>query len=413
LGWDSLLPERLDLSARGGTKPSAAVGLELGQESAPLQPRAGAWITPRCWDAGGAGQRSGVKTVPCGTQKWIMDDERAFTCTLRQPLLRPPLLLPTLAQFFKQERPNMPQSQGTRFTADPLTFIVRHQLWDGNVEDHSDQGVSIDVAADVGGKQTALLRFNCFDIERSYTYGPENPELTTAGRVGGGMGVHCRMDPITDGNPISWTIQILGKKLPKMLERAGYKEIAEATDLASVCRVLPDVEACARDTFLSKRNTVKHNRGTDIFEAGNIRFGLEMRRQRNGDGGLAIHVLGDVGGSKGKAYVEETELLAFDCFWNGAHYHYGPRNKNHRINWDMTIVEDPLEWTFEQLENRKLGAMIERAGYPGIAADLDLDKVASVLPALKKRAFAMYEEGERLTGHKGLPLEFTPNLAAE
>jgi hypothetical protein len=25
----------------------------------------------------------------------------------------------------------------------------------------------------------------------------------------------------------------------------------------------------------------------------------------------------------------------------------------------------------------------------------------------------MYEEGERLTGHKGLPLEFTPNMAAE
>jgi hypothetical protein len=69
----------------------------------------------------------------------------------------------------------MPHSQGTRFTADPLSFIVRHQLWDGNVEDHSDQGISIDVAADIGGKQTALLRFNCFDIEKSYTYGPENP----------------------------------------------------------------------------------------------------------------------------------------------------------------------------------------------------------------------------------------------
>ena len=70
----------------------------------------------------------------------------------------------------------MPQSQGTRFTADPLTFVVRHQLWDANVEDHSDQGVSIDVAADVDGKQTSLLRFNCFDLERSYVYGPENPE---------------------------------------------------------------------------------------------------------------------------------------------------------------------------------------------------------------------------------------------
>src|SRR3954454_6391850 len=40
----------------------------------------------------------------------------------------------------QQERPNMPQSQGTRFTASPLAFIVRHQLWDGNVQDHVDQG---------------------------------------------------------------------------------------------------------------------------------------------------------------------------------------------------------------------------------------------------------------------------------
>src|SRR4030095_934404 len=28
----------------------------------------------------------------------------------------------------------------------------------------------------------------------------------------------------------------------------------------------------------TKRNTLKHNRGTHLFEAGNIRFGLEMRR---------------------------------------------------------------------------------------------------------------------------------------
>jgi hypothetical protein len=307
----------------------------------------------------------------------------------------------------------MPQSQGIRFTAEPLTFTVRHQLWDANVEDHSDQGVSIDVAADIDGKQTALLRFNCFDLERSYVYGPENAELATSGRVGGGMGIHCRMDPVIDGNPIGWTIRTLGRKLPQMLEKAGYKKVAEATDMSAVRDLLPEVEACARETFSAKRNTVKHNRGTEIFEAGNIRFGLEMRRLMNGDGGLAVHVLADVGGSKGKTYIEETELLAFDCFWQNPHYHYGPRNKNHRTNWDLTIIDDPLEWTFEQFENRKLGAMIERAGYPGIAADLDPEQIAAVLPAVKKRAFEMYEEGERLTGHKGLPLEFTPNLAAE
>lgn len=311
--------------------------------------------------------------------------------------------------------------QGTRFTADPLTFIVRHELWDGNIQDHADQGVSIAVAAAVSGRETVLLRFNCFDIERSYIYGPENPDLRIAApmmlgganRTGGSMGQTYRMDPVTDGNPIGWTIRTLGAQLPAMLERAGYGTIAACIDLAAARRILPDVEACARDLFASRRNTVKHNRGTDIFEAGNIRFGLEMRRLPVGDGGLAIHVLGDVGGSTRKSYVEETELLAFDCFWDGAHYHYGPRNKNHRIYWDRTLVPDPLEWVFAQFENRKLPAMIERAGYPGIAADIDDEKVASVLPAMKQRAFEMYAEGDRLTGHKGLPLEPTPNLVAD
>src|SRR5271155_2765477 len=138
-----------------------------------------------------------------------------------------------------------------------------------------------------------------------------------------------------------------------------------------------------------------------------------MRRLPMGDGGLAVHVLADIGGATGKTHVEETEILAFDCFWNGPHYHYGPRNKNHRIYWDRTLVEDPLEWVFDQFENRKLGAMIERAGYPGVAADLDLDKIANLLPKVKQRAREMQAEGERLTGHPGLPLEMTPNMAAQ
>ncbi len=313
------------------------------------------------------------------------------------------------------------QSQGTRFTAAPLTIVVRHELWDGNIQDHADQGVSVDVAADVDGRETALLRFNCFDIERSYIYGPENPDLKIAApmmlggsdRAAAGMGQLYRMDPVVDGNPIGWTVRTLGTKLPKMLVRAGYPSVAEAADMDAVRALLPAVESCARQLFASRRNTVKHNRGTDIFEAGAIRFGLEMRRLPVGDGGLAIHVLGDIGGATRKSYVEETELLAFDCFWDGAHYHYGPRNKNHRIYWDMTLVEDPLEWVFEQLENRKLAAMLDRAGYPGVAADVDLDKVAAVLPAMKKRAFEMWAEGERLTGHKGLPLQPTPNLVAD
>jgi hypothetical protein len=306
-----------------------------------------------------------------------------------------------------------------KFTAGPLTFTVRHELWDGNIHDHADQGVSIAVAADVDGKETALLRFNCFDQEKSYVYGPENNGPQAAGETSGDYASETladavkiyRMDPIADGNPIGWTVKTLANKLPKMIERAGYPQIAAATDLAAVRDVLPEVEACARELFATRRNTVKHNRGTHIFEAGNIRFGLEMRRQAGGDGGLAVHVLADIGGTPGKSYVEETELLAFDCFWQLPHYHYGPRNKNHRIYWDKTLVDDPLGWVFEQFDNRKLGAMIDRAGYPGIAADLDMEKIAAVLPTVKKQAREMQAEGERLTGHPGLPLEVTPNLA--
>ena len=210
--------------------------------------------------------------------------------------------------------------QKTRFTAGPLTFSVKHELWDGNIQDHPDQGVAIAVAADVAGKETTLLRFNCFDFEKSYIYGPENPDLEVAGpeMLGGAMLTNLyRMDPIADGNPIGWTIKTLGTKLPKMLERAGYPQIAAKTNLAAVKRILPDLEASARELYAVKRNTVKHNRGTHIFEAGNIRFGLEMRRLPMGDGGLAIHVLADIGGTPGKHYTEETELLAFDHFWNG------------------------------------------------------------------------------------------------
>jgi hypothetical protein len=304
--------------------------------------------------------------------------------------------------------------QGT-FTAGPLTFVVKHELWDENIQDHADQGVAILVKAQVAGKDTTLLRFNCFDIEKSYDYGPENRELSVAGPemlAGAMLTNHYQMDPIACGNPIGWTVRTIDAKLPKMLERAGYPAVAKTLKMKAVRQVLPEVEACARQLFATKRNTVKHNRGTHIFEAGNIRFGLEMRRLPMGDGGLAIHVLSDIGGTPGKAYTEETELLAFDHFWNGAHYHYGPRNKNHRIYWDRTLVENPLAWTLEQFDNGKLPAMIERAGYPGVAAALDTDLIARVLPAMKKQALAMWEEGERLTGHPGLPPEVTPNLAA-
>ena len=284
----------------------------------------------------------------------------------------------------------MQQKARARFEAGPVTFIVQHELWDGNVQDHSDQGVAVLVAK--SGDETTLLRFNCFDIEKSYIYGPEKENKL------------FRMDHTTDGNPINWTVQQIRNNLPIMLETAGYSDIAKTVDAKQVEGVLGDVEAHAREMYATGRNTVKHHRGTDIFEVGNIRFGLEMRRQASGDGGLAIHVLADLAGTPGRHYTEETELLAFDCFRDAPHYHYGPRNKNHRIFFDKALVSDTLGWTLQQFKSRKLAAMIDRAGYPGVAADLDQDLLDSLIPSIEKRAREMEAEG--------IPAEVTGNLSA-
>ena len=280
----------------------------------------------------------------------------------------------------------MMQTGRVRVEAGNVTFVVQHELWDGNIQDHSDQGVVILVEV---GDATAL-RFNCFDREKSYVYGPE------------GKNVRFRMDETVDGNPIGWSVKTLRNSIGIMLTEAGYGEAAGAVDLAAVNKALDEVDEVARYKFAAERNTVKHNRGTDVFEAGNIRFGLENRKLGSGDGGVAIHVLADLAGNTGRVFTEETELLAFDCFWDGPHYHYGPRNKNHRIYWDKTLVPDPLGWCLDQFKNKKLGIMLQRAGYPGVAADLDEDLIASVLPAVEARAREMQSVG--------IPAEVTPNL---
>lgn len=278
------------------------------------------------------------------------------------------------------------QTGRVRFEAGNVTFIVQHELWDGNIQDHSDQGVVILV--DVSGE--TALRFNCFDLEKSYVYAPD------------GDSIPYRMDHTVDGNPIGWSVKTMRSNLGAMLTRAGYGDAAGSLDMSAVNAALNEVDATARIKFAGERNTVKHNRGTDIIEAGNIRFGLEMRRQASGDGGLAIHVLSDLAGNTGRVFTEETELLAFDCFRDEPHYHYGPRNKNHRIFWDKTLVPDPLGWCLDQFKTGKLKAMLERAGYPGVAADLDEDLLASVIPQVESRGREM-EAG-------GIPAEVTPNL---
>jgi hypothetical protein len=227
----------------------------------------------------------------------------------------------------------------------------------------SDQGVCIQVLSDVDGKEEEILRFDCFDHDPHYHYGPakKNERL--------------HLDKTTAGNSIGWTLKQLRARLPDMVRRAGYDDIADQLNnyqqATSVASKLNTVESTAREMASSQRRTVTHNRGDEVIEAGNVRFGLEFR-ELGSDRGLAIHVLSDVAG-------QEVELLAFDCFENEPHYHYGPRNKDIRLYWDTTTVPDTLRWTLDQFKDGNLPNMIERAGYPGVVAELDRQLVISTL----------------------------------
>lgn len=273
----------------------------------------------------------------------------------------------------------------TRIACGAICFALQYRYLDGGAPHiqgaggrgggDADQGVCIQVVGDVGGKETELLRFDCFDNHPHYHYGPENGN------------VRIMLDPTVTGNPLRWTLTQLRSKLPAMLARAGYAELATQIDPYLLTQKLAEVEAKACEMALKERNTVRHNRGTEVIEAGNIRFGLEMRTVGQ-DGGIAIHVLGDVA-------KQEVELLAFDCFRINPHYHYGPMAKNERIFWDTTLVPDAFRWTIDQFKCGKLAAMLERAGYPTIAAALDEALIAAKLPEVEARAQEMLQLSRR------------------
>lgn len=246
-----------------------------------------------------------------------------------------------------------------------------------------DQGLCVQVYGEVHGKDTEILRFDCFDQDPHYHYGPENKNI------------RLHMDKTTAGNPLGWTLNNIRTKLPSMIQRAGYDELAAAVEASPIPEAtLNEVEAKARELARAERRTVHHLMPEmlegDKIEAGNLRFGLEYRNLRN-DRGMAIHVLSDVAG-------QEVELLAFDCFEKGPHYHYGPRNQDVRIYWDTTTSGETLRWTLDQFKAGKLRSMIERAGYPSIANAVDERLIQEKLPEIEARSFALVAENTQTHG---------------
>ena len=153
-----------------------------------------------------------------------------------------------------------------RIDAGSLTFGVRYRVISG------DQGVTIRALSSAPGKETELVSFDCFDQQPHYHYGVEMSNER----------VH--MDKTTAGNPVGWALKQLRNRLPQMLERAGYPEVAGTIDQEAVDSALAEVEREARSMAVTHRSMTVHNRGEPVFEAGNVKFGLGVSRPQRRQG---------------------------------------------------------------------------------------------------------------------------------
>jgi len=101
--------------------------------------------------------------------------------------------------------------------------------------------------------------------------------------------------------------------------------------------------------------------GERTVEVGGLRF-VVMHRAIGEDGGATIEVFGDVDG-------KAIQVLRFDCFRKGPHYHYDPTGKNRQEKLDPAR-EDPLDWSFRQIRSN-IPTMLRTAGFDALARQVD------------------------------------------
>ena len=99
-----------------------------------------------------------------------------------------------------------------------------------NRESREDGGPSLQVRAVVNGEKVQLLRFDMFRVQPHYHYAPR------------GENRQYDVDPLFVDDGIGWAIRTLQEKLPRMLERAGYPELARSSDLPAIMAALPQIE---------------------------------------------------------------------------------------------------------------------------------------------------------------------------
>src|SRR5262249_3335026 len=151
-------------------------------------------------------------------------------------------------------------------------------------------------------KPVQLLRFDCFDQTPHFHYDPE------------GKNNQLRMDKTKVTDPIAWSMDYLRGNITSLVRVAGYSALADQLDEGVLCAALPTVEKALRDSIPTD---------TPGLEASGLRFAVEYRNPPR-DRAPSLHF-------PTHFRAKPVQLLRFDCFEEGPHFHYDPDGKNNRI----------------------------------------------------------------------------------
>ena len=129
------------------------------------------------------------------------------------------------------------QNVQARIDAGTIAFAMRYRD-----DIAGDEGLCIEVRADVDGHDTELLRFDCFRVAPHYHYGPEADDE------------RLMLDSTAAGDSLDWTLSCFQRgRLGPMIERAGYIEVANALDEDTVATIIPRVVSAAHEIVESRR----------------------------------------------------------------------------------------------------------------------------------------------------------------
>ena len=124
-----------------------------------------------------------------------------------------------------------------------------------------------------------------------------------------------------------------------------------------------------------------HPQATDrqVVECGGLRFEATFRAPA----GATLRVFGEVDG-------DTVELLRFDDFIEGPHYHVPAAGDP--MPFDQALLGEPLTWFVSQLRDH-LGELLDEAGFARVLSGLDLDAVAEHADDIRKAMEACVPDG--------------------